>query len=138
MLPTTSAQSGLPSFIRRAIGGISTAKQHCVYCCRCASQLLSGSARLALVLVSMSAGRPDPAPIRHKSCIEAAQYYSLLNLVAVYAKIKPPPWSQSARVEGVLLFLFRLGSPLLMAVGQGSLFGLILSEVVVDVYKRQY
>ena len=35
-------------------------------------------------------------------------------------------------MEGVLLFLFRLGSPLLMAVGQGSLFGLILSEVVVD------
>ena len=35
-------------------------------------------------------------------------------------------------MEGVLLFLFRLGSPLLMAVGQGSLFGPILSEVVVD------
>lgn len=35
-------------------------------------------------------------------------------------------------MEGVLLFLFRLGSPLLMAVGQGSLFGLVLPEVVVD------
>ena len=35
-------------------------------------------------------------------------------------------------MEGVLLFLFRLGSLLLMPVGQGSLFGLVLSEVVVD------
>lgn len=40
--------------------------------------------------------------------------------------------SQPAHVEGVLLFLFRLGRPLLMPVGQGSLFGLVLSEVVVD------
>ena len=89
MLPTTSAQSGLPSFIRRAIGGISTEKLHCVCCFRCAGQPLPGIARLAPVPATMSAGRSDPAPIRHKSCIETTQYYSLLNIAVVYSKISP-------------------------------------------------
>ena len=47
-------------------------------------------------------------------------------------KNKPPPHKPTGSMEGALLFLFRFVSPLLMAVGQGSLFGLVLSEVIVD------
>lgn len=59
---------------------------------------------------SISSGQSDPAPIRHKSCIEAAQYYSLLNIAAVYEKISPLHISRLAPWRGRCYFCSGLGA----------------------------